>query len=246
MIALKENEEMIRNFNIMKLAIMQPYFFPYIGYFQLMSAADVFVIYDDVNYIKQGWINRNYILANGKKHLITLELQGASSFRLINQIRVGGNRGKLTKTVYQAYARAPYFKDVFPIIERIINFDDDNLARYIANSLHTIAALLNLPTKLIVSSGIEKDNYLKGQARVLNICKSLKADEYINAIGGQTLYSKTEFEKHSVRLHFIKTKEITYRQFHNEFVHNLSIIDVLMFNPLDEVIKLLNEYEMIE
>ena len=229
----------------MKLAIMQPYLFPYISYFQLINAVDKFVIYDDVNYIKQGWINRNYILAKGKKHLMSLELKGASSFKPINQIEVGGNRKRLTKTIFQAYTKAPFFKEVFPVIEKSINIDDNNLASYITNSLQNITDFLDIQTKLVLSSRIEKNNDLKGQARVLDICKSLKAKQYINAIGGRDLYSKSEFNKYAITLLFIKTKDIAYKQFNNEFIPGLSIIDVLMFNSLDEIKKMLNEYELI-
>lgn len=229
----------------MKLAIMQPYFFPYLGYFQLMNAVDRFVIYDDVNYIKQGWINRNYILVNGKKHLITLQLQNASSFKLINQINVGGNRRKLIKTIFQAYTRAPYFKEVFPVIETSITCSDDNLAAYVTNSVQKIADFLDIRTNLTLSSRIEKSTDLKGQAKVLAMCKSLNANEYINAVGGQDLYSKSEFNKYAITLNFIKTKDIVYEQFNNAFIPNLSIIDVLMFNSQDEIKKMMNEYELI-
>jgi len=224
---------------------MQPYFFPYIGYFQLINLVDIFVIYDDVNYIKQGWINRNYILAKVKKHLISLELKGASSFKLINQIKVGGNKSKLIKTIFQAYTKAPYFKEVFPIIENSLNFEDDNLAMYVTNSLQNIADYLDVKTKFVVASGIEKSNDLKGQAKVLDVCKILKASEYINALGGQKLYSRDVFKNNCVELYFIKTKEITYKQFDNEFLPNLSIIDVLMFNSQDKIKRFLNEYELI-
>lgn len=229
----------------MKLAIMQPYFFPYLGYFQLMNAVDRFIIYDDVNYIKQGWINRNYILVNGKKHLITLQLQNASSFKLINQINVGGNRRKLIKTIFQAYTRAPYFKEVFPVIETSITCSDDNLAAYVTNSVQKIADFLDIRTNLTLSSRIEKSTDLKGQAKVLAMCKSLNANEYINAVGGQDLYSKSEFNKYAITLNFIKTKDIVYEQFNNAFIPNLSIIDVLMFNSQDEIKKMMNEYELI-
>lgn len=232
----------------MKLGINQPYFFPYIGYLQLINAVDTFVVYDDVNYIKQGWITRNYILVNGKKHLIILQLKGASSFKQINQIKVGNNRHKLIKTMFHSYTKAPYFNEVFPVIENSLKFGDDNLAGFITNSLQEIADYLDIKTKIIMSSNIKeikKNSHLKGLDKGLNICNVLNADVYINAIGGKELYSKEEFKKYFIALYFIKTKNITYRQFNNEFTPNLSIIDVLMFNSKDTVKKLLNEYELI-
>lgn len=229
----------------MKLGINQPYFFPYIGYFQLINAVDTFVVYDDVNYIKQGWITRNFILANGKKHLITLELQGASSFKLINQIKVGNNRRKLIKTIVHSYTQAPYFNEAFPVIENCIKFGDDNLAGFTANSLQEIADYLDIKTKFVMSSNIKKNNHLKGLEKGLDICNTLKASVYINAIGGKELYFKDDFKKYFITLYFIKAKNITYPQFNKKFAPNLSIIDMLMFNSKDEIKKLLNEYELI-
>jgi hypothetical protein len=229
----------------MKLAIMQPYFFPYLGYFQLINAVDLFVVYDDVTYIKQGWINRNYILVDGKRLLMTLRLDGASSFKLINQVRVGSNATKLIKTISQAYSKAPYFEDIFPIIDSCLNYKENNLAIYIMNSLLKIAAYLNIKTNFIFSSSIEKDNSLRGQEKVLNICNILGATEYINAFGGQTLYSEEDFNSNLVKLYFLKTNDIIYNQCENEFIPNLSIIDILMFNSRNEIKQLLDEYELI-
>jgi hypothetical protein len=225
---------------------MQPYLFPYIGYFQLINAVDTFVIYDDVNYIKQGWINRNYILLNGKKHLVTLALSGASSFKLINEIRVGTSRSKFIRTVEQAYRKASFFDDVFSVIQTALDYEDNNLARFVSHALLSVSAYLKIDTKFMMSSDIKKDDALKGQDKILQICKTLGADVYINAIGGRELYSSDEFDKHSIKLYFMKTNDITYRQFDNEFVSNLSIIDTLMFNSRETVTELLNEYELVQ
>lgn len=224
---------------------MQPYFFPYIGYFQLINAVDTFVIYDDVNYRKQSWINRNYILVNDNKHLITLQLRGASSFKLINQVIVANNREKLKRTIMQAYSKAPFFKSIFPVVERAISYDNDNLASYLTYGLRLITELLNISTTLVVSSGIEKNNNLKGKEKVIEICKILNAYNYINAPGGQQLYSKEEFNRNHINLHFIKSSDIAYQQFGGEFVPNLSIIDILMFNSKGQTKRLLKEYELI-
>jgi hypothetical protein len=229
----------------MKLAIMQPYFFPYIGYFQLINAVDTFIIYDDVNYIKNGWINRNNILLAGGKHLFTIALKGASSFRLIKDISVGSNRGKVLKTIFQSYCKAPFFEDAYPIVEASINFGDNNLAIYIFNSITRITEYLDIKTNIVMSSSIEKDDSLKGAEKVIHICKLMNANAYINAVGGQHLYSKADFKTNNVDLFFIKTNDVTYKQFDNEFINNLSIIDVLMFNSKEIVKNLLNQYELI-
>ncbi len=229
----------------MKLAIMQPYLFPYIGYFQLINAVDEFVIYDDVNYIKQGWINRNRILLDQKAFLITLQLFGASSFKLINQVEVGCNQKTILKTIEQAYKRAPHFKFVYSIIENILLNSEKNLAKFIEYSIYDINKYLGITTKMVLSSEISKNNELKNQEKVINICEQINATTYINAIGGQEIYSKECFLEKGIKLKFIKSKQITYKQFNNEFLPWLSIIDLMMFNEPNIIKKMLDEYELI-
>lgn len=228
----------------MTLAIMQPYLFPYIGYWQLINAVDTFVIYDDVNFIKQSYINRNSILANGQAQAITLELFGASSNKLINEISVGNNKKKLLKTIKQNYIKAPYFDDVFPIIDDILNQEEKNLAKFIGYSLQKLSNYLEIDTKFIYSSDIEKDNSLKAQDKVLEICNILQADNYINAIGGKELYSKDDFKNFDITLNFLETELIEYKQYKNDFVPYLSIIDIMMFNK-NEIKEMLARYELV-
>ncbi len=229
----------------MKAAIMQPYFLPYIGYFQLINAADVFVVYDDVNYIKQGWINRNRILLNGAAYMFTLSLKGASSFKLINGIEIGGNKERLFKTISQAYAKAPFYNDAIGLLEGIFGSSEKNLAYFIADSIKAISRHLNIGAEIILSSKIEKNNDLKADKKVINICKILGATHYVNSIGGEKLYSKKSFLDAGINLEFIRSKPISYRQFNNEFVEWLSIVDVMMFNPVEAVREMLDQYELI-
>ena len=232
----------------MKIGIMQPYFLPYIGYWQLLNAVDKYVIYDDVNFIKGGWINRNRMLVNGEPKLFNIQMQGASPNKLINEIEVSNNtvwKKKLLKTIENSYRKAPFYTDVFPIIEEIINYDECNLAKYLANSIKKVCNYLNIETELIVSSTLYKDNSLKAQEKVIEICKELKATEYYNAIGGQELYSYEEFKDVDIKLSFLKSNEIKYKQLKDEFVANLSILDVLMFNSINDVRNFLNQYELI-
>lgn len=229
----------------MKLAIMQPYFFPYIGYWQLISAVDTFVIYDDVNFIKQGWINRNNIIGNDSAHLISLQLIGASSFKLINEVIVGNNSQKILKTVEQTYKKAPYFEKVYPLIQEILLNEEKNLARFLTFSIIKLCAYLRIKTNIVVSSELIKNNDLKGQDKVLNICEVLQAKQYINASGGQELYQKEVFYQQNIELLFIKNKPTDYQQFQSPFMPNLSIIDVLMFNDKDKVKQYLTEFELI-
>lgn len=229
----------------MRLAIMQPYFFPYIGYFQLIHAVDAFVVYDDVNFIKGGWINRNYILVKGDRARITLQLQGASPNVLINQVKAGENGRKLLKSIEQAYSRAPQYHRVFPIIEDILTYDQKNLALYLSYGLQRICSYLGLFPRWYTSSQINKDNNLHGQEKVLEICEALGATHYINMPGGKALYDKKSFSDHDIRLSFIQPKSSTYLQFGKEFVPNLSIIDVMMFNDEEQCSTLLKEYELV-
>ena len=229
----------------MKLGIMQPYFFPYIGYFQLMNYVDKYVIYDDVNFINKGWINRNRMLLNGTDFRFNLLLLGASQNKLINEISVDNNQTKLLKTIETAYKKACYFQDVFPIIESIINCKDKNLAQYIGNSIMQISKYLQMNTEFIYSSGIEKNNSLKAQAKIIHICSLLGATEYVNSIGATELYDKDTFKQNEIELFFLKTDTIQYKQFKNEFVPNLSILDVLMFNSVEEVKGMLNKFKLI-
>ena len=228
-----------------RIAIMQPYLFPYLGYFQLIHAVDTFVIYDDVHYIKKGYINRNNILADRKAHQFTLELLGASQNKLINQIEIGHNTSSLLKTIEFSYKKAPFFQDISPILIDILHAPEKNLALFVGNSLQKIAQYLNLNTRFHYSSHIEKDNTLKGQDKILEICKKLGTETYINAIGGQELYDKKAFLADLIKLNFLKAELPTYPQFGKIFVPALSIIDVLMFNSKPDILRMLNQYELI-
>jgi hypothetical protein len=228
----------------MIIGIMQPYFFPYIGYFQLINAVDKFIIYDDVNYIKQGWINRNRILLDGKAFYLTLNLKGASSFKKINEIQINISSNKLLKTIYQAYNKAPYFSEVYTLIEKIALFNEINLANFVTNSVIEVSKYLGINTNFISSSNISVGKELKADKRIIEICKYYGASEYYNAIGGKNLYASEFFKKEGINLKFIKTNIMNYRQFNNEFIPFLSIIDVMFFNSKNEIKELLLKYEL--
>ena len=232
----------------MKIGIMQPYFLPYIGYWQLLNAVDKYIIYDDVNYINRGWINRNRILLNSKDKMITLSLKEVSQNKLIKEIELLNNekeREKLLKTISQSYKKAPFYDEVYPLIEEILNFKEINLGKFLENSIKKIIEYLEINATILISSEIEKDNMLKGKNKILDICKNLGASEYYNAIGGQELYSYEEFNKEGIKLKFLKSGNIEYRQFKNEFIPNLSIIDVMMFNSKEKIKEFLNNYTLI-
>ena len=226
---------------------MQPYFFPYIGYWQLINAVDIFVLYDDVNFIKNGWINRNNILLSSKSHLITLPLLKSSSYTKINEIYITDNikvKEKILKTIESAYKKTPYYNLVFPTLEKIIK-TKGSISDLVLKSVLWIKEYLNIDTEIILSSSIGKNNELKGQDKIIEIVKKINGNHYINAIGGQELYDKEIFNNNEIKLNFIKMKEIKYKQFNNEFVPNLSFIDVLMFNSPEEIKNMLGMYELV-
>ncbi|MBK2028541.1 WbqC family protein [Francisella noatunensis] len=229
----------------MKVAVMQPYFFAYIGYWQLINAVDVFVIYDDVNFIKKGYINRNNILFNNKPYRITLELLGASQNKLINEIYLGDNRLNILKIIKQAYSKAPYFRDVYNLLEKIMTDEEKNLGLFLEKLIRNVSSYIGIDTRFIGSSELDKDNNLRGQDKILQICQLLDADVYINAIGGKELYDKQSFFDKSISLNFIESEIVEYPQFGNEFCAYLSIVDVLMFNSVSDIKEMLGNYILV-
>lgn len=232
----------------MKAGIMQPYFFPYIGYWQLINAVDKYIIYDDVNYINRGWINRNRIIVDGQVKYFNLPLMGASQNKHINELKVSKNSEwvlKKTKTIEYAYKRAPFFYEIFPLIKDILNCKIENLALYLENSFYIICDYLDIKTEFIVSSSLDKDCDKRGQEKIISICELLGITEYYNAIGGKELYSVSDFKESGITLKFLQTNKIEYKQFGKEFYPNLSILDVMMFNSKDRIKEMLNDYVLI-
>jgi hypothetical protein len=232
----------------MRIAVMQPYLFPYIGYFQLMRAVDKFVVLDDVTFIQRGWINRNRVLVNHRPHTFTIPIERVSQNKLItelNMVQQDGWRDKLLKTLTFAYKRAPFFESVYPLIERTILFPGRMLVDFIGNSLFELHCYLGLETGLVKTSRVYNNRNLIGEERILDICRREGGSEYINPIGGTTLYSIHCFAGAGVKLRFLKPGTIRYRQFGVEFVPSLSIIDVLMFNGPRRTAEYLSDYELI-
>jgi len=229
----------------MTIAVMQPYLFPYIGYWQLINKVDCFVIFDDVSFIKKSFINRNSILLNNKSYKFTLEVLGASQNRFINNIEVGNNKSKILKTIQRAYSKAPYFEEVYPLIKKIFEYDEKNLSKFIGYSLKMVSNYLQIDTEFVYSSKINKNNNLKGQDKIIEICKLMGASHYINAIGGQSLYDKNQFYIENINLGFLETAASRYKQFNSEFINNLSILDIMMFNSKENISVILEEYQLI-
>lgn len=222
----------------MKLAIMQPYFLPYIGYFQLIAAADLFIVYDNIKYTKKGWINRNRFLRNGVDAMFSLPLRAGADHLEIDQRELAEAPGshKWLAQLKGAYCHAPYYAQTLPLLERIAGCTEQNLFGFLHAALLATCEHLAIATPVRVSSSVPADHGLKGQDRVLAICEALGATTYVNAIGGMELYAREDFAARGIDLRFIRARPLAYRQFGDApFVPWLSIVDVLMFNPLDTV-----------
>lgn len=234
----------------MKTAIMQPYFFPYIGYWQLLAAVDIFVVYDDVQYIKGGWINRNNILLNGAASRITLPVETGHQQDRINQrhfVDYSHHCGKILKKLTAAYRKAPYFPEVKVLVESLLAVEADHVAEALGKQLQLLAQHLGITTRFMKSSELNiADAGLAGQNRIIEICRATKADKYYNSIGGMPLYDPKAFADAGITLRFIQPRPRVYEQFGQAFVPNLSILDVLMFNSLNQIQSRLREFELVE
>ncbi|WP_299848783.1 WbqC family protein [uncultured Roseovarius sp.] len=226
---------------------MQPYFLPYIGYWQMMQAVDEFVIYDDVQFTR-GWINRNRMLWNGDADMFTLPLRKGSNRanideRYLTDAWENANRS-LTERFSHAYSRAPHFSRVMALVDDIFGSGHTNLADFLCFSLEKTRDYLGIETRLSRSSQIEHQEGLRAAQRIQAIARARGADIYVNAPGGRELYDIDDFKSRGIELKFIQTGDITYPQFENTFVPSLSILDVMMFNDPEEIRDLLGRYTL--
>jgi hypothetical protein len=231
----------------MRVAIMQPYFLPYIGYFQLMAAVDRFVLYDNIKYTKKGWINRNQLLQGEGGAVFSIPLKAGSDALDVRERRLADGLvpQKLLDRFEGAYGKAPHWHSVKPVLSRILNFDDRNLFGFIANSLREICAYIAIETPVVVSSTLPIDHALKAQEKVLAICRHLQADCYLNTIGGRTLYDCDVFNARGIELRFLQSRLDAYPQFGQAFVPRLSIVDVLAFNSPPRAREMLEHFDLV-
>lgn len=232
----------------MKLAVMQPYFFPYLGYFQLIKEVDKFVILDDVQYVRRGWINKNRILLGNKPFKIGLPVKKDSREKNINKRYLTKDseifRNKLLVQLQHAYKRAPFFDQVFPVIARVISYKEMNLSIFNTLGLKELCKFLNITTPFYLSSEIRKEENFTGEDRMVNINEIMGSETYINPVGGIELYKRDSFLKKGIELKFLVTEPYSYQQFNKEFIKDLSIIDILMFNSAESTNSLLSKYQL--
>lgn len=224
----------------MKFAVMQPYIFPYLGYYQLVNSVDKFVFYDDVTFIKGGYINRNNILSNGVAQRFTIPVPGMSSNILINKLSFDKNIIKTLKAIQQNYSKSPYFKEVYPFVESVFLNDDRGVASICRLSIEYVFTYLGIEKEFFNSSQLDYDREQTAADKLISIARLMKCENYVNSPGGKNLYSKAYFKKNDIDLSFIEMKVVEYCQGNNkEFMPYLSMIDVLMWNNKDKVKSLL-------
>ena len=230
----------------MTLGANQPYFLPYLGYFQLIHAVDKFLVLDDFNYIKGGWINRNRILRDGKTVFLSVPVSHASPNREINKHYVCGSVESMLRSIREAYRKASLFEDVFPIITSVMEYSDKNLGAFVFNSIRTICDYLGIATSVILNSSRDDNTELRSEQRVIHLCKTMGADTYVNAIGGLSLYNRDNFAAEGIRLRFLKGELPPYRQLRTQdFVSALSILDIMMNIPRDEIRDMLDRFSLV-
>ncbi|MDO6838188.1 WbqC family protein [Paraglaciecola chathamensis] len=228
---------------------MQPYFLPYLGYWQMMHAADKFVLYDDVNFIKKGWVNRNRILVNGAAHYVGIPIRNMSQNTKIYELDISETeswRRKNLKTIEMSYKKAPFFSITYALCEDIFLYPKNNLSEFINHSIVCIQQHLGIRTELVPSKGMYNNIHLTGKDRIIDICHQESISNYINAPGGRALYDVVDFKDKGVNLKFVESQLPVYNQGKNEFHQGLSILDVLMFNRLKKVQEFLGMYELLD
>lgn len=223
---------------------------PYIGYFQLVKMVDKFIFYDDVTFIKQGWINRNQILINNQAKMFSVPLANASSNVLIKDVLISENayekwKKSFLNSIFFSYKKAKNYNQVSSLIESILEEKPQTISDLAIKSIIKVAQYLELDTEFQISSDTYSNTQLSGQDRVLDICKNENALTYVNPVGGMELYSKNIFKAKNIDLFFIKANKSVYKQFSDEFIPFLSIIDVLMFNDVDEINQQLDDFCLI-
>lgn len=219
---------------------MQPYFFPYIGYFRLINSVDKFIFLDDVNFINKGWINRNRIILNGDESFITIPLQYASQNKKILEILINKDKkffDKNRKSIVQSYKKSKYFNIVFPLIEDVLFGNFNGIGEMAKSSVIKICNYLSIKREIVKSTSYFKNDYLKGQDRIIDICSREGALEYWNLPGGKDLYDEKMFNKNNIKLKFINNKFMGYENFSKFSNYNLSIIDMLMHVSREDIIK---------
>lgn len=233
----------------MILAANQPYFLPYLAYWQLIRCADLFLLADDYVYIRSGWVNRNRILVDGKPQYFRVEVCSNPGSRLIRDRRLLDDPDRLRKkfrTLQMAYHKAPCFEEGYALAERILRYPERNLALFLEHSIREVCAYLDIRTPIGRTSDMPGNDRFKREDRIYDQCRRVGADTFVNAIGGQALYDFGEFAARGIRLRFIKSGLPPYPQGQGPFVERLSILDAIMYTPREQLTGMLDDYTFID
>lgn len=234
----------------MIVSVMQPYFFPYLGYYQLVAQSDLFIFLDDVNYINKGWINRNRVLVNGEPSFITVPLSGASQNRMINEIEVNYQEKwdeKMLRNIEMNYKKAPFFESAFPVIQSVVSAKQKSISQLCVLSISKVFDYLELNPNYSFSSILNPEKEKAGEERIISLVAQNKGNIYVNPEGGQELYHLEHFQNANLELKFIKMTPTAYKQIKAvDFIPYLSMIDVLMHVSSEEIRdKYLKDYVLI-
>ena len=235
----------------MKIAIMQPYFFPYLGYYQLVNAVDEFIFFDDVHFINKGWINRNQLWGNPAAYKFSIPLKDASQNKLIKDIELDAFEkwsNKFLKTVEATYKKAIFFETTFAFLQHFFkNKNYSTINELACDSVIEIAKLLQANTSFSYAQNYDyrSKDLVTGEDKILSLCALTGANQYINAKNGEALYNRERFQSQGIQLNFINMNKVEYKQFDGPaFLSGLSIIDVMMFNSAEDIQVLLNKYSL--
>lgn len=231
----------------MTISANQPYFMPYFPYWQLIYAADFFVIGDNYAFIKHGWVNRNRIFCNGNKIYFRLNLERYSHGKLISDMRiVQMDAEKMLKTLYFNYHRMPHFQEGMALMERILNYPERNLAQFLKHSIEEMCSYLGIKTRMTTTSLIEGNDAFKGKERIFDFCHRMGARRYINPIGGTKLYDAKEFDKQGISLAFLHSNVASHHPEDITFANGLSIVDAVMRHSQEQLHTLLDDYTLVD
>ncbi|MPW28661.1 hypothetical protein F9L16_06545 [Agarivorans sp. B2Z047] len=219
-----------------KIAIIQPYLWPYLGYFQIIDKVDTFVLFDDVSFIKRGWINRNNLLVNNQAHRFSIPVKNASQNRKINEHAFTGEFASFQKLYEQNYRHSKNYPLIRNYLTECINFQSLNVAEFIHNSIELLKPILEIKTDIILSSTLDYSRQATASEKIISICNTLRANEYINPIGGINLYDKKQFNKQGIKLKFLAPELVKYKQQSEGFTPALSILDFVS-NAVDPRIR---------
>jgi hypothetical protein len=238
---------LVSSISPVRVGIMQPYFLPHLSYFQLIANTDYFCLHDKVKYTKQSWINRNRIIVNGKIEYITIPIQSSSDFDPIDKKLISNSfeRESLLRKIELNYKKSPNFSDVFPVVLEILNHRNTNLFDFLQNSIISVCRYLQLETKIVKSSETGYDENLSKSQMVIDICKKLHGETYINSQGGIDLYKSSDFLENGIVLLFSKQIDFSYSNSIGETNSSLSVLDTLMWADKNLLIEKLYEIDFL-